>query len=52
MTHTSSAELVQWMAQTTHQAYHQGDADTFWICSLSICRAAAEHLRELSAGGG
>jgi len=41
-------DLLHWLAQTVHQAYHQEQPDTFETCPKSICRAVDDFLKARS----
>ncbi len=36
--------LVEWMAQTVHQAYHDDQGGTFRDCPKIVCEAARREL--------
>lgn len=37
-------EMIRWMAQTVHQAYHQEQSGTFESCPKDICSSAKRAL--------
>ena len=41
-------DLLHWLAQTVHQAYHQEQPGTFETCPKSICRAVDDFLKARS----
>lgn len=41
----NSIEMLRWMRQTVHQAYHaEGEPDD---CKLAVCAAVTRHLKEV-----
>ena len=41
-------DLLHWLAQTIHQAYHQEQPGTFETCPKSVCRAVDDFLKARS----
>jgi hypothetical protein len=47
--HAVFTDTIRYMAENTHQAYHQDSNDGWWACKKNVCTAAQKAIPEYAA---